>query len=81
MHGSQPATAIPRILARGVKPNAFALAADITNIAEAPSESAEEVPAVTVPFTGSNTGRNADKLSAVVSGRITSSCSTNVKRQ
>ena len=78
VEGSQPATAIPRILARGVKPSSLARSADITNIADAPSDNAEEVPAVTVPFTGSNTGRKPPSVSIVVSGRITSSCSMSV---
>ena len=69
---------MPRILTRGVKPNSLALSADIINIADAPSDIADEVPAVTVPLTGSKTGRSVDRLSAVVSGRITSSSSTNV---
>ena len=72
---SQPATPIDLIRARGVRPSAFARSADISNIADAPSEIAEDVPAVTVPLTGSNTGRRPAKVSTVVSGRITSSWS------
>ena len=75
--GSQPATAIDTILARGLRPSSLALSADISNIAEAPSDNADDVPAVTVPFTGSNTGRKLARLSIVVSGRITSSKSYN----
>ncbi|CSA83462.1 Uncharacterised protein [Vibrio cholerae] len=56
-----------------VKPSALAFCSLITNIAEAPSESAEEVPAVTVPLAGSNTGRSSANPATVVSGRITSS--------
>ena len=43
------------------------------SIAEAPSDSAEAVPAVTVPFLGSNTGLSAWNASKLASGRITSS--------
>ncbi len=72
---SQPATAIERITARGFKPNACARSADISNIAEAPSDNAEDVAAVTVPPFGSNTGRKAWNDSRLASGRITSSMS------
>ncbi len=61
----------------GCKFNACARSADIIIIAEAPSESAEEVPAVTVPPLGLNTGRNAASFSNEVSGRMTSSISHN----
>ncbi|MNE30371.1 hypothetical protein D3C81_319020 [compost metagenome] len=75
---SQPATAIERITARGFKPNACARSADISNIAEAPSDKAEDVAAVTVPPFGSNTGRNALNDSRFASGRITSSMSQRI---
>ncbi len=75
---SQPATAIERITARGFKPNACARSADISNIAEAPSDKAEDVAAVTVPPFGSNTGRNALNASRFASGRITSSMSQRI---
>lgn len=52
---SQPATAIERILARGVSPNSLALAADMMSMADAPSDKADDEPAVTVPLTGSKT--------------------------
>ena len=42
---SQPATAMERILARGFRPSALARSADITRIAEAPSDSADDEPA------------------------------------
>ncbi|MNP69318.1 hypothetical protein D3C76_1653990 [compost metagenome] len=73
MAASQPAMAMARTLARGVRPSALARSALITSMAAAPSDRAEEVPAVTVPLTGSNTGRNWLRVSTVVSGRITSS--------
>ena len=64
--------------ARIGKPSSFAFSSLITNIADAPSESAEDVPAVTVPDAGLNTGRSFDRPSTVVSGRITSSSSTKI---
>ncbi|MNO73104.1 hypothetical protein D3C76_640630 [compost metagenome] len=73
MAASQPAMAMARTLARGVSPSALARSALITSMAAAPSDRAEEVPAVTVPLTGSNTGRSWLRVSTVVSGRITSS--------
>ncbi len=73
IEGSQPTTAIERIRARGVKPNDFALDSLIISIAEAPSDKADDVPAVTVPFTGSNAGRKAARPDRFVSGRMTSS--------
>lgn len=73
MEGSQPTTAIERTRARGVRPNSRALLSLITSIAAAPSDRADEVPAVTVPVTGSNAGRRVESASTVVSGRITSS--------
>ena len=80
IEGSHPATAIDLIRANGLRPSAIALAPDINNMAEAPSESAEDVAAVTVPFFGSNTGRNLAKDSRLVSGRITSSRPTLISR-
>ena len=73
--GSQPATAIDTILARGLRPSASAFSADIRTIAAAPSVNCEEVPAVTVPPLGLKAGRNLPSDSAVVSGRIVSSVS------
>ena len=70
---SQPATAIPQIRARGVKPKSLAFCADMISIADAPSDKADDVAAVTVPPLGSNTGRNAANDCRLASGRITSS--------
>ena len=42
----------------------------VTSSAEAPSDSAEEVPAVTVPFLGSNTGFRVDFISNIGSDPI-----------
>ena len=66
-------TAIERTRARGFSPSSRARLSLISSIAAAPSERAEEVPAVTVPVTGSNAGLSAASASTVVSGRITSS--------
>ena len=76
--GSRPTLAIPLIAASGFKFNSFALFSDIKISAEAPSAIAEELPAVTVPNLGSNTGLRADRLSKFVSGRITSSVSASI---
>ncbi|MNE89799.1 hypothetical protein D3C77_571020 [compost metagenome] len=73
IEGSHPTTAIERMRARAFRPSDLARDSLMINMAEAPSDSAEEVPAVTVPLTGSNAGRNAARLATVVSGRITSS--------
>ncbi len=76
--GSQPATAKPRKISLGLMPRAFARSADITSVAEAPSESCEELPAVTVPLplVLSKWGGRARSPSSVVSGRLHSSLST-----
>ena len=71
-----PAVAIEIIFALGLIPKANAFSSLITTKHDAPSDKADEVPAVTVPFTGSNTGRSCARVSSVVSGRITSSCLT-----
>ncbi len=71
--GSQPAADMERILAIGAFPSSFAFSADMTRSAAAPSEMAEELPAVIVPFFGSKAGLSAASPSSVVSGRITSS--------
>ncbi len=73
IEGSQPAIAIDLILALMVSPRDLAFSSDMISIAAAPSDRADEEPAVTVPEAGSNTGRNCDNPSTVVSGRITSS--------
>ena len=54
--GSTPAVAIDLTFARGFKPRSFAFCADIIKTAEAPSEIAEEFPAVIVPEAGLKTG-------------------------
>ena len=59
IEGSHPTTAMARMRARAFKPKSLARDSLIISIAEAPSDKAEELPAVTVPFTGSNAGRNA----------------------
>ena len=66
-------TAMLLTRARGVSPSSRARLSLITSNAAAPSESAEELPAVTVPFTGSNAGFSAASPSRLVSSRITSS--------
>ena len=60
---SQPATAIERIFARGVKPRALARSALMISMADAPSDKADEVPAVTVPPFGLKAGRKAANCS------------------
>ncbi len=76
MDGSTPASVIARIRATGSSPSACARSADITSMAEAPSEICDEVPAVTVPPCGLNAGGRLARPSRVVSGRMVSSCST-----
>ena len=76
--GSQPATAIARTRARGTRPRAVARSALMTSMAEAPSEMAEDEPAVTVPFFGSKAGGSAARPSRLVSGRMTSSTSHSI---
>ena len=61
--GSQPATAMERIFTRGLRPSALARSQLITSIAEAPSEIADDEPAVTVPPFGSNAGFRAASAS------------------
>jgi acetyl-CoA acyltransferase len=58
IEGSQPAIAIDFTRARIFRPSALAFSSLMISIAEAPSDNADEVPAVTVPFAGSNTGRS-----------------------
>ncbi len=58
IEGSQPAMAIPLMRARIFKPSSLAFSSLMINIADAPSDSADDVPAVTVPFAGSKTGRS-----------------------
>ena len=61
------------IRARGARPSDSARSADITSTAAAPSLSGQALPAVTVPFSGSNTGFRAASFSSVVVGRGPSS--------
>ena len=56
---------MPRIRAMGAIPTSLARCPDITIIADAPSDNADELPAVTVPFTGSNTGFNSARASCL----------------
>jgi len=76
--GSQPTTAYPRRMRRGWTPSDAARSADITSVADAPSDNWEELPAVTVPWplSVSKTGDNLASPSALVSGRLHSSRST-----
>ena len=67
IEGSTPAVAIALTFAIGFSPNSFAFLADIIKTADAPSEIAEEFPAVTVPETGLKTGRRAASPSIVES--------------
>ena len=60
--------------ARVRAPRAFS--SDITSTAAAPSFSGHELPAVTVPFSGSNTGLSSASFSIVVPGRGPSSRAT-----
>src|ERR1051325_11711431 len=59
-------------------PSDFAFSIDITRHAEAPSESCDELPAVTEPWPlfVSNTGGSFSRPSSLVSGRLHSSLST-----
>src|SRR5215831_10074144 len=56
--GPQPDTAKPRNSSSGDRPSVFARSMDMTRVAEAPSESCDELPAVTLPrpLVVSNTG-------------------------
>ncbi len=80
MEASQPATPVESTRAMGSRPSAWARSALITAMPEAPTESAEEVPAVTVPPRGSNTGLSSAILSRLASARITSSRCTRIRR-
>jgi hypothetical protein len=73
MEGSTPAVAMALTRAMGWSPRALARSRDITRRPEAPSEMAEELPAVTVPLLGSKAGLRAARASRVASSRITSS--------
>ncbi|MCY1553586.1 hypothetical protein D9M68_900860 [compost metagenome] len=73
--GSQPATAKPRKNALGFRPSSSALSRLISRVMEAPSDSCEELPAVTEP-SSENTGLRDARPSRVVSARLQSSRST-----
>ena len=66
----------PLKYASGFNPNSRALSSDMTRVTEAPSDNCDEFPAVTEPFSGSNTGFKDANPSKVVSGRLHSSFST-----
>ncbi|MNN68055.1 hypothetical protein D3C81_1837310 [compost metagenome] len=71
--GSTPATAMERSTASGWMPRSMARCPLITIMHEAPSVICEEVPAVTVPPLGLNTGLSSASPARVVSGRMVSS--------
>ena len=71
--GRIAATEEATIRAFGSTPSAFALSSDMTSTAAAPSLSGQELPAVTVPFSGSNAGLSSASFSIVVPGRGPSS--------
>ena len=73
--GSQAATVKPRYTPMGVTPSWAARSALINNVIEAPSESCEALPAVTVP-SSSNAGGRPERPWMVVFGRLHSSRST-----
>jgi len=75
--GSQPAIAKPRKMSLGRMPSCLARSMDMTSVAEAPSESWDELPAVTVPWplSLSKCGGSASRPSSVVSARLHSSLS------
>ncbi|MNG07881.1 hypothetical protein D3C84_912030 [compost metagenome] len=77
--GSQPATVKPRKNAFGFNPSSSAFSRLITRVMDAPSDSCDELPAVTEP-SSANTGFNPARLSRVVSGRLQSSRSTTPSR-
>jgi len=68
------------IRAMGASPSARARSRDITSSAEAPSEMAEELPAVMVPRLGSKAGLSAARASRLVSPRTTSSWSNSAEK-
>ena len=67
--GSHPAMAYPRNTSKGSMPSAFARAPDMTSVADAPSDSCDEFPAVTLPWplAVSNTGGS---LREALQGRV-----------
>ena len=68
--GSTPATAIETMRAVACRPCLRANSSLVTSTADAPSVSGDEVPAVTTPCSGSNTGFNDASASTVVPGRM-----------
>jgi hypothetical protein len=74
--GRIAATDEATIRAFGCRPSRSAFSADITSTAAAPSLSGHELPAVTVPFSGSNAGLSSASFSIVVPGRGPSSRAT-----
>jgi hypothetical protein len=67
--GRIAATEGATIRARGLTLSAAASFSDMTRIAAAPSFKGHELPAVTVPCSGSKTGLSSASLSSVVPGR------------
>src|SRR5471030_2923511 len=64
---AQPATVKPRKKALGLSPNSRAFSRLITRVIDAPSDSCDELPAVTEP-SSANTGFKPARLCSVVSG-------------
>ena len=58
--GSTPTVVWSTIRARGLRPSAFAVSADISSTAAAPSEICDELPAVILP-SGLNAGLSCDE--------------------
>ena len=71
--GRMAATEEAMMRAFGSTPSASAFSSDITSTAAAPSLSGHELPAVTVPFSGSKAGLSSASFSSVVPGRGPSS--------
>ncbi len=75
--GEQPAEAKPRKVPSGVSPRRAASSADISTLAEAPSESWLALPAV-MKAPSPRTGLSLARPSRVVSGRLPSSLASRV---
>src|SRR5450755_3611396 len=73
--GESADTAVETIRPSGVTPSSAALVSDMMMTAAAPSLSAQQLPAVTVP-SGRNDGLSAASFSSVVPGRGPSSADT-----
>ena len=67
--GSTPTVVWSTIRARGVSPSASAFSRVISSTAAAPSETCEELPAVTLP-SSLNAGLQLARASRLVSGRM-----------